>query len=238
MTCTLAWSVAGVLLVALDASAQVTINEIRTDDPGSDNSEHFELKGPASGSLAGLTYLVIGDGTGGSGVIEEVVDVSNFTLDVDGLLDIASNDSSNVGALPFCGGDWTLWGPANINFENNDNVTHMLVADFTGVDGQDLDADDDGTLDTMPWTQIVDSVALIHSTTSSELVYSATQVGPDGGVQPAHVYYCESSGWLMGQFGPECGTDTPGEPNSGCVGTSVADPLALRSWGRAKALYR
>ena len=35
----------------------------------------------------------------------------------------------------------------NINLENNDNVTHMLVASFTGSVGDELDTNDDCVMD-------------------------------------------------------------------------------------------
>ena len=40
------------------------INEIRIDQPGTDNDEYFELLGEPNASLDGLTYIVIGDGVG------------------------------------------------------------------------------------------------------------------------------------------------------------------------------
>ena len=58
----------------------VTISEIRIDQPSTDNDEYFELAGAAGTSMNGLTYLVIGDGTGGSGVIEAVVDLTGQSI--------------------------------------------------------------------------------------------------------------------------------------------------------------
>lgn len=49
------------LLSAFSAQATVSINEIRIDQPSSDNDEYFELHGPGSDSLDGMTYLVISD---------------------------------------------------------------------------------------------------------------------------------------------------------------------------------
>ena len=51
---------------------------------------------------------------------------------------------------------------ANLNFENGDNVTHMLVSGFSGANGDDLDTDDDGVLDVTPWSEVVDLVALLE----------------------------------------------------------------------------
>lgn len=99
------------------------INEIRVDQPGTDNDEYFELFGDPGASLNGLTYLVIGDGAGGSGVIEAVVDLSGLSLDANGYF-VAAEGSFGLGIS-----DLT----ASLNFENGDSVTHLLVSDFTGA---------------------------------------------------------------------------------------------------------
>ena len=70
--------VAMLYLVAVPLSAQVSINEIRIDQPSTDIDEYFELAGSAGTSLTGMTYLVIGDGSGGSGTIEAVVDLARI----------------------------------------------------------------------------------------------------------------------------------------------------------------
>lgn len=188
---------------------QVVINEIRIDQPSTDNDEYFELSGPSGASLDGLTYLVIGDGTGGSGVIEAVVDLGGLTIPDCGFF-VAAEDTFSLGTA-----DLT----ANLNFENSDNVTHLLVEDFTGSNGDDLDTNDDGTLDITPWASIVDEVALIETVGSGELVYSAVQVGPDGTFVPGHVFRSvDGSGvFNIGAFDPSGGDDTPGQSLDGTV---------------------
>lgn len=184
---------------AIAAGEGLTINEIRIDQPSTDTDEFFELSGEADASLDGLTYLVIGDGTGGSGVIEAVVDLDGIAIDADGLF-LAAESSFTLGTPDL---------ETSLDFENSDNVTHLLVTDFAGSNGDDLDTDDDGTLDTTPWATIVDSVALYVSD-DSELYYSSTVVGPDGDFVPGHVFDCDD-GWRIGDFG---GADnTPGESN-------------------------
>ena len=81
------WTSVGAALLAvvflgtsLVAAQTVTISEIRIDQPGSDNDEYFELAGAPGTSLDGLTYIVIGDGTNGSGVIEAVVPLTGQRL--------------------------------------------------------------------------------------------------------------------------------------------------------------
>ena len=69
----------------------VLINELRIDQPGSDTNEFVELIGTPNFDLDGYTYLVIGDGSGGSGVIESVTDLSGLSLDASGLMVLDSS---------------------------------------------------------------------------------------------------------------------------------------------------
>ncbi len=197
--------------VAAPAASDPVINEIRIDQPGSDVDEYFELAGDPGADLTGLTYLVIGDGTGGSGVIEAVVDLTGQTIDTAGFF-VAAESSFTLGTA-----DLTT----TLNFENSDNVTHLVVRDFTGSDGDDLDTDDDGVLDVTPWSAVVDSVALIETVGSGDLVYSSTRVGPDDVFVPGHVFLC-ADGWRIGAFGG--GQDTPGAENA-CTAPEVTHSI-------------
>ena len=82
-----AFGAALVAAAAANAFAEPRINEIRIDQPSTDNDEYFELHGTPGESLDGLTYLVIGDGSAaaGSGVIEAVVPLTGHVLAADGL---------------------------------------------------------------------------------------------------------------------------------------------------------
>ncbi len=197
------------------ASAQIKINEIRTDMPGGDTDEYFELKGAPGTSLNGYTYLVIGDGSVTScGTIESVTPLDGYSIQADSLFAALKAGDANT----LTGYDASL----AMNFENSDNVTHMLVLGFTGTDGQDLDTLDTGTFDTTPWTSIVDCVGLDEGTTPNcagdEYLYCATTVGPDGSFVPGHVYRCSDlvNQWVIGQFTLGI-DDTPGSPNPSCL---------------------
>jgi hypothetical protein len=213
-----AWSLF-ICAAAAMAPAQL-INEIRVDQTGTDNDEYFELAGSAGLSLNDLTYIVIGDGTGVSGVIEAVVSLAGLSLPADGHFFAA--ESTWTGTLGGGSPDLTT----TLNFENADNVTHMLVSGFTGANAQDLDTNDDGTLDSTPWTSILDSIALILPG-SPDLVYSPTQIGPDGAFHPVHVFRSPSlsANWVIGQFDPVGGQDTPGFANP------VPEPATLAVLG-------
>jgi len=197
-------------LAGLAHAGTVRINEVRIDQPGADTDEYFELAGPAGSSLDDLTYLVIGDGAGGSGVIEAVVSLDGASIPASGFF-VAAEDTFTLGLA-----DLTT----NLNFENSDNVTHVLVQGFTGADGDDLDLDDDGVLDVTPWTAVLDAVGLVESPGVGDLLYAEAlggeNVGPDGPFVPGHAYRCEPDAtWLVGEFGTG-DTDTPNAVNIDC----------------------
>jgi hypothetical protein len=208
----------------IDPPEGLVINEIRIDEPGDDFNEYFELKGDPTTSLVQMRYLVIGDGApeDGSGVIEEVINLDEWMIQNDGYF-VAAEDTYNLGNI-IDDVDLILSGDANeLNFEGSDNVTHVLVANFFGQRGQDLDVDDDGQFDDgfVPWIHTIDMVALVENLdeppTDTEWWYGDVTVGPDGPYVPGHVYRCEPDGtWLIGPFDPVEGLDTVHDVNPDC----------------------
>lgn len=199
------------------ASADVMLNEIRIDQSGSDVDEYFELAGNAGESLDGLWYIVIGDGSGGSGWVESVLELTGYAIAADGYFLTAEEDD------PF-GAPADLLVPDNeLNFENSDNVTHVLLRNFTGTKDMDLDTDDDGVLDVTPWDAWVDSIAFVETPGSGDQYYGDNTIGPDGSYVPGHIYrYPNGTGdWNIGQFDPTDGDDTPGEANVPTPGALV-----------------
>lgn len=217
------------VLGALTASAHaggVEISEIRIDSSPVDE-EFFELSGAPGTSLAGIWYVVIGDGSAADGAIEAAIDLSAESIQADGLFVCADDGTDWTGA---CLGGGTVDLFTGLSFENGDNVTHMLVTDFTGAVGDDIDDDDDGVPNAiLPWTSIVDSIALVEhpdgTQSGGEFVYAfgGPTVGPDDSFVPAHVFKCGD--WRIGSFGA-CSTDTVDAANdcsfatTFCIGDS------------------
>ena len=195
-----------------------SINKRQIEQPSTDNDEYFELAGPAGTSLDGFTYLVIGDGTGGSGVMEGIVNLTSPSIPADGFFLAAESIFTLDGAMA----DLTT----NHNFKNSDNVTHLLVNGFTGSDGDNLDTDN-GTLEVTPWSATEDRVTLVEDLASSERVYSNTQIGSSGTFVPAYVYRNPntSDNFQIGKFAPTNSDDTPRTSN--LVITPVVDNIII-----------
>ncbi|MCL4267242.1 MAG: ExeM/NucH family extracellular endonuclease [Anaerolineae bacterium] len=140
------------------AAADPLLNEFVFNHVGTDTHEFVEVAGDASTDYAAYTVLQIeGDGSG-AGVVDSAITV--------GVTDVA--------------GYWTAGFQSNV-WENG-TVTVLLVEGFSGSVGLDLDADDDGTLDSTPWTRLVDGVA-VSDGGAGDQTYADTTLTPtfDGG---------------------------------------------------------
>lgn len=203
----------------------VVINEIRVDQPtAGDPDEYFELKGPPNVPLGSLSYIVIGDGSvpAGSGVVEEITSLSLKVMPAGGLF-LAAESTYTLGG--------TVDLTTVLDFEDDDNVTHMLVENFTGANGQDLDTNDDGILDITPWTRVLSSIAIVKDSTNppvgTERYYGPT-VGPvPGGFSPGHVIRCPGAlnNFIIGTFDIPAngGNDTPRAEND-CTAACLTCP--------------
>jgi hypothetical protein len=224
---TLSMMLAATALTASVALAQVTLNEIRVDQTGTDVDEYVEFAGAPGTALTGLTLVVIGDGGGACGTVENVIPLGAYSIQADGYF--ALRVSSGTPTLT--GYDATVAG----SFENSDDLTFLLITGSAPAVAADLDTNNDGVLDVTPWTSIVDHVAITEgltpNCTTDEYNYSTTDVGPDGSFAPGHIYKCGSV-WVIGPFDPLGGLDTVGAANN------CATPTNPSTWGKIKSIYR
>jgi VCBS repeat-containing protein len=211
-----------VATAALAAGAgAATLNEIRFDQIGTDNDEYVEVRGEPGESLDGVYLIVVGDNAdNSSGVIEVAVSLSGYAIPDDGYFLVTET------GFTLCLEQ--VDRSCQLNFENGDNVTVMLVSSLTGSVGQDLDTDDDGTLDVEPWDAVIDRVALTkedNPPAETEYHYGPPAVGPDGWDVPYHVYKMdgEPAVWLIGPRDIEEGRDTPGTANRSPVSLAQID---------------
>lgn len=127
----------------------LVINEFVANHTGADSEAFVEVFGDASTDYSAFTLLEIeGDGSGAG--------------TIDAVLQVGTTDA---------GGFWT-----NGEDMENGTITLLLVENFSGVLGLDLDTDNDGVFDLMPWTLVVDDVA-VSDGGAGDRTYSSTVLG-------------------------------------------------------------
>ena len=113
------------------------LNEVVIDHIGADDHEFIEIFGEAMADYS-THHIVVLDGSA----------------------------AGNPGAIDFVaqpglvngGSSWTTGFLVPDSLQNQ-SQTILLVTGFTGLEGDDLDTDDDGVLDTTPWNAVDDAVA-------------------------------------------------------------------------------
>jgi hypothetical protein len=186
--------------------AAPVINEFVARHAGEDTNEYVELFGSAAAGYSAYTVLEVeGDGAG-AGVIDRVRAAG--TTDANG-----------------------LWLTTLTSFENG-TLTLLLVKEFSGAAGQDLDSDNDGVLDATPWTEAADSVAVFDGAagdrTYSPVVLDAAFGGgftPGGASRiPNGVDTNTAADWLANDFD---GAGLPGFTGTPLYGEAFNTPGAL-----------
>lgn len=212
------------------AAPDIVINELRVDNAGLDTEEYVEIFGEnADYNLDRVWLIVLGDlgGSDTTGNIDRAFDLSG--LSATGNYFLIANDN-------IAGGTADLSVGTNI-FENGDSETFLLVTDFVGSTGDDLDTNNDGVLDSMPWGSVIDAVSIVEPGDAPAVVgfgYAESlgflganvMAASDSTFVPAHAFRSpDGSGeWFAGPFGSEedPAIDTPGSEN----GVPVLPPVA------------
>lgn len=152
-------------------TATILINEANINPPGDDlNFDYVELLSSAvtAQSTNDLTLILIDtsagtDGLGNVGEISRVWSLDSLATGRNGLLLLGDGYTSPPGG-PFSSVISSLTAtadPIGMNGDalaSNDGFALLLVRGFSGKLGQDLDATNDGILDSTPWTEVVDSI--------------------------------------------------------------------------------
>jgi len=192
------------------------INEFVFNHTGSDVAEFVEVFGDPATDYSAFTVLEI-EGDFGLGTI-------------DGAFPVGTTDGA---------GFWFTGFFSNVI--ENGTVTLLLVEGFTGSAGDDLDADDDGTLDAAPWTRLVDSVAVTDGG-AGDGIYSPAVLTPGfdgvpftpGGASriPDGADTDTAADWVRNDFDGEglpgfVGDAQPGEAinTPGATNVAIAPPL-------------
>ncbi|MGB5820499.1 MAG: DUF5689 domain-containing protein [Saonia sp.] len=129
------------------------INEFVFNHTSSDTDEFVEVFTVANTDLSAFTLLEIEGDANAPGTIDEVIPLT-------------STDANGYFTTGF----------SNNAFENG-TVSLLLVNNFTGNLGDDLDTNDDGILDTLPWDVISDAIAVTDGDTG-DFTYGSTTLEP------------------------------------------------------------
>jgi hypothetical protein len=128
------------------------INEFVADHAGEDACEYVEIAGTPGADYSRYTILTVeGDAGNNPGGVQAVIPVGSV--------------SSETG----------LWVSGFLSSQlQNGSSTLLLVADYAGGPS-DVDGNDDGVIDSEPWSALVDAVA-IDDGGASDVTYAETAV--------------------------------------------------------------
>lgn len=158
----------------------VVLNEIYANIPGEDsNREFIEILATPSSPLTNVWLLEIdGDGSN-AGVIDNAQNLNSIVSGANGLVLLGDGYSRS--------NPWgnqveptTTLADLEGGVIENGSITFLLVAGFSSAVGIDLDVDNDGQLDFVPWLEILDGVGWSDGDNSSDQVYSATTLTQPG----------------------------------------------------------
>lgn len=164
------------------------INEVVADHTGVDSAEFVEIFGSPLADYSAFWAVVLDAG----GTVASAIQ-------------LGTTNGTGLWVSPLSAGELP-----------DSSISVLLVEDWSGTVGADLDPGDDGTLDTQPWTTVHDGLAFDHGL-AMEQVYAATVLGPGydgmagapGGASryPTGVDTGSSADWLRNDFD---GTGLPG----------------------------
>lgn len=164
--------------------AQV-INEVQTDNPGTDVCEYIELRGTAGMAVGADLYLVEIEGDGSAaGVADFVRDVSADSFGTNGILSIVETGACTGRDYTSDGGNSIV--DSNVTFENG-TLSFLLIRSpvMPMVQGTDYDTNNDGTLDALPPNAVVVDAVGWTDGGGSDIVYGGVDVTPGTGTPDA-----------------------------------------------------
>jgi len=186
------------------------INEFVLDHQGTDDHEFLEVFGDAATDYSAYWLLVIGGDAGSIGVVSHAVQIGTSNLS----------------------GTWT---ESFVDSLPNGTLSLFLVNSFSGSVLDDLDTDDDGTLDAKPWTVVVDEVAVFDGD-AGDVTYGSLQLADGFDAQSGHPRGAsripngmdtnQSSDWMRNDFD---GEGLPGMSGSLVAGEALNTPDAFNS---------
>lgn len=207
--------------------ADIAINEVRISQPGANTDNFVELFAKPGTSFDGKSLVVL-SGEFAPGQIDFAISLDGAVADENGFLLIADSENPNLDP-----GDVGIPG---LDFFGSPQ-TFLVVDGFTDFPGADLDTDDDGTLDTTPWTEVIASLSFEDGDTTPDVSYSNVVIPPDG-TFPAAAVAREADG--TGVFAPlpfnDLSGDTPGSTNTPVIAPDRVTIMEIQGAGHVSAL--
>lgn len=192
---------AAILAHSVAAYAALKLNEIFINPPGADDGTEFvEIAGNSGESLTNVWFVTIeGDKSGTQlGVVDQAINLTGLTCGSNGLL-LLRDAPTTLAPAPETG--------TNVHVHNfspdleNGSCTFLLVTNFTGSVGMDLDASpEDGVLDSTPWSSVLSTVGIKESGDPAlEFSYAGSLGGYDVPMHtwtPDVLFYVSGLGWV------------------------------------------
>ncbi|WP_299792515.1 endonuclease/exonuclease/phosphatase family protein [uncultured Marivita sp.] len=208
-------------------SPDIVINEVRISQSGPDTDDFVELFTTPGASFDGKTLVVL-SGEFAPGQIDFAISLDGAVADEDGFLLIANSENPNLDA-----GDVGVLG---LDFFGSPQ-TFLVVDGFSDLPGADLDTDDDGTLDTTPWTEVIASLSFEDGDTTPDVSYSDMVIPPDGTFTAAGAAR-DTDG--TGAFTPlpfnDLSADTPGSTNTPVIAPDRVTIMEIQGAGHVSGL--
>ena len=201
--------------VTIKREGTILFNEILVNPVGPDYGYDVEfielLNTEGEGSAAGISLLLINGDSVDAGEVRNRWELGSLSFGANGLLLIGNNYDD-----PPLGGPWselvsfhTAFGdPAYFGQSSvkNSSSTLLLVRNCNSsvTNNVDLDLDNDGQIDSSPWSEIIDSIAWFDGSGASDRAYSSAFFASPGRLtdaatrfQPSHVP-ADPEAWYFG----------------------------------------
>jgi len=175
----LALGALGAFSLSPSAYAKLLFTEMMINPPGTDNGfEYMEITGGPSESLNNVWLVVIGNEGPNIGVVTYAVDLTPAgAVGTNGMLLIRDT----AGVLTPAPNPATTILINNFTPDlDNDHHGYLLVTGFTSSVTTDLDANDDGVLELLPWTSIIDAISIVKDTPEPDIVSGLGGILLDG----------------------------------------------------------
>ncbi len=180
-------------LVGSHAQAQLLLNEIVVNPPGSDEPfEFIELKGNPGSTLNNIYVCVFEGDSASAGNLDLVIPLNNITLGSNGLLLIATSlGFPNVTAATTFIDTLNFGIPGGV-LENGNTTFTVIFSPIPMVHNADYDTNNDGSLD-LPLGAILQDAVGWNNGDLTALIYGGVVLTQSAGTPDAAVRFFENT---------------------------------------------